>query len=700
MRIDSLKLCNYRVFHGTHSIRFHPRGGGEHGKTLTVIMGNNGAGKSVILDSVIFALFGKDRRKGGSEPDYSSIMNRYAREKGFKECYVQLQITMEGSSFLLRRNLYQSGNTKVTIKGRGLGRGPDEVLSRLRSRITPDSAKYLFFSFRSDPAQKLRLTGRDAINSFLGINVLESAVRNLDIYHGKIMEHLARNTRAKELTSLRKRLKGHSLRKDRIKKKMEEVGNASRKLKMELRKLTAEACRIKGLGRVLNLNQRLQKKIYKLKKELSGTGDRTGIYEMTPYFLIKDHITEALASVRERVERRDRIRYKLGKLDAQLELVETLFEPGIRTGRCGLCENKVRNTTEALSEVSKLKEELGSETDALRNTYDLIEVPPEMDMDGLNEVVMVLERYMSDLNRMMKERADRISEIKQLQTATKNLLMRFPSLTRLDGDPASRQNLQGYVDRIADRRRNIYDAQLRSATLRQEYRDVQEQYEEDYSAFRRITTSMRTSMGRFVSKMDMSKRALRAVMDTIDDIQKENREMIEAGLNRILAGLFSKKGLIERVLIRKDDYSLAVRIATGGEGRSEMVDLDEFSDGEKVLIFISLIWALNRLDGGTTVLYDSPFSFLDETNKRAIARNLSRLPGHQIMLTTRDDLTGIHEDVLGRAGRIYEIIYDGISRSSRIVPKRAMVTRRMKRLKGSKGTGIKSPGSRGRGDEA
>ena len=198
----------------------------------------------------------------------------------------------------------------------------------------------------------------------------------------------------------------------------------------------------------------------------------------------------------------------------------------------------------------------------------------------------------------------------------------------------------------------------------------------------------------------MSKRALRAVMDTIDDIQKENREMIEAGLNRILAGLFSKKGLIERVLIRKDDYSLAVRIATGGEGRAEMVDLDEFSDGEKVLIFISLIWALNRLDGGTTVLYDSPFSFLDETNKGAMARNLSRLPGHQVMLTTRDDLTGIHEEVLGKAGRIYEIVYDGSIRSSRIVPKRAIVTRKIKRLKRDKGTERVSPGPRGRGDEA
>lgn len=692
MRIDSIELCNFRIYYGKHRLRLYSREDGSGKPALSVIIGRNGTGKSVILDSVIFALFGADRRTGWSEPEPDTIMNRHARELDEKECYVQLGIRMDEQSFFLKRSMYPSGNTRLSIKGKRSEGRVNEILASLRSRITPDSAKYLFFSFRSDPAEALRLTGNDAINSFLGLNVLSNASDNLDRYHEKLMEHVDRNTRARELSSLRAKLKRYSDRQELLKREMEKCGQRVRESRVELKKYTREACKIKGLGRVLNLHRRIQKKIFKLKEELAATEDRKGIYEMTPYFLIKNQIIDAMNSLKERVERRDGIRYKMGKIDAQMELVETLFEPGIRTGKCGLCENRVDNTAEALTEVFKLKDELRSEMEVLEKTFDLIEVPPDMDMERLAEAAMVLERYMGDLKRAVEERQKRLREIGKLRRATGNLLMRFPTLADIDHASVPRRNLQQYVNRIADKRREVHDEQLRMARLKQEYRGVREQYDQDHSAFGRITVSVKSSMKRYLSKMDLARRARLAISDTMKDIQKENRETIEAGLNRILAGLFSKKGLIERVVLRKNDYSLAVRLSGEGRGRGEIAELEEFSDGEKVLIFISLIWALNRMQGGTTIVYDSPFSFLDEENKRSIARNLARLPGHQVMLTTRDDLSGIRDAVLGRAQRIYEIVYCEESRSSKIIPMKARLTTRAKRVKNPK----RVPGSPGR----
>ena len=680
MQIHLIEINNYRVFYGRHRIHLTAKGTKREGpSSLAVIMGKNGTGKSVMLDSVIFVLFGLDRRGGNAEPKYSSLMNRHAREKGEKVCYVYAEISVDQRRFGLKRELFPSGNTKITIYPKETGEEPDTLLSLLENHISPESAKYLFYSFRGDPGEKLRLSSREAINSFLGINILDNSKRNLAMYHTKIFKFVERNTRAKELGGIKARMKKLTLKRKELKNEVIKRNGEIRKLKRDYRKKLKEAYQIKGLGRVMDLHQRLQKKIYRLKKGLSDEmDDQEGMYDLAPYFLIKEHINEALAAMKEKVKKRERTRYRMGKLDAQLELVESLFEPGIKAGICGFCDSRISNSSLAVKEVYKLKDDLRSEIGVLEETLSRINIPSELDMDRLSKVVYVLEQYMGDLKKVMGDRSRRIAEINKLKTGMNNLLIRFPTLGNIDGMPDSKGQLQRFVDNVTAKRRELNDARLNAERVKQRYRDMGMLYEEEYSAFKNITMSIRASITRYLKKMDLSKKALNAVTSAIQEIQKENRGTIEAGLNRVLTGLFSKKGVIERVQLRKSDYSLAVKIASGGNGRREVIELEEFSDGEKVLIFISLVWSLNRMREDTTIIYDSPFSFLDSVNKGSIVKYLPRLPGSQVMLTTKDDLSGVKDEVLHQANRVYEIVYQEAMKSSRIVGKKIKVTKRIK----------------------
>ncbi len=673
MRINTIELYNYRVFYGKHRLVIGPgESRGKNPPALAVIIGRNGSGKSVILDSVVFALFGTDRRNGNVEAEYASVMNRHARKLGEKKCYVHIGLSIDGREFGLTREIGPSGNSKITVKVDGAMGDQEELSAVLRNHISPESAKYLFFSFRAGPANKLHLSSRDAINSFLGIDILENTKRNLSLYHKKVFRFVERNTRAKELSDIKRSMKNIKQKRKILRNDAENRTERIRKLKREHRTFLKEAYKIRGLGRVIDLHQRIQKKMFSLKKELSDERkNQRARYDLAPYFLMNEQIETALDRLKKRITKQDGLRYKTGRLDSQLELVETFFEPGINSGKCGFCDSRIKKSSETSLEVNRLKSDLKAELDSMDREMEENKIPPNINLEKVQETVYVLDRYKEDLKRVINGRRDKIAKIGRLKKSARNLLVRFPTLAKVGTPPGSDKRFGDFVNKISRKRVELNDARIDLARTRQQLKDMKAQYEEYFAKFKNITLSMRASINRYLKRAEMSVKVVHAISSSIKEIQVESRGAIEAGLNKILSGIFSKKGLIERVVLKKSDYSLAVKISSEGEnkGRSA-VEVNEFSDGERVLIFISLVWALNRLRGGSTILYDSPFCYLDSKNKRSIVQPLSRLPGNQVILTTMDDLSGVYDDLLVHADRIYDIRYNDELKSSTVVERK------------------------------
>ncbi|MDP6156467.1 MAG: AAA family ATPase [Candidatus Thermoplasmatota archaeon] len=673
MRINTIELYNYRVFYGKHRLVIGPEeGGGKSSPSLAVIIGRNGSGKSVILDSVVFALFGLDRRSGNIEAEYKSVMNRHARTLGQKKCYVHISLSIDNREFGLTREIRPSGNSKITVTVDGAVGDQDELSAVLRNHISPESAKYLFFSFRAGPGEKICLSSRDAINSFLGIDILENTKRNLALYHKKVFHFVERNTRAKELSGIKRSMKALKKKRKILRDQAEQRSEMIRKLKREHGTLMKEAYKIRGLGRVIDLHQRIQKKMFTLKKELSEERkNQRNRYDLAPYFLMSEGILSALERMKDRIAKQDTLRYKTGRLDSQLELVETFFEPCISTGKCGFCDSPIKKTSETTLEVNSLKSDLKAELESMDKEMEEIKIPPNVDIDKVQETVYMLDRYKADLKQLITGRRDKIAKIKRLKKAARNLLVRFPTLAKVGTSPGSDIRFKDFVTKISRKRVELNDARIDLARTKQQLKDIKAQYGEHFTKFRNITLTMRASINRYLKKADMSVKVIQAITSAIKEIQTESRGAIEAGLNKILSGIFSKKGVIERVVLKKSDYSMAVKISSEGENKGRRaVEVNEFSDGERVLIFISLVWALNRMRGGSTILYDSPFCYLDSKNKGSIVRPLSRLPGNQVILTTKDDLSGVYDDLLIHADRIYDINYNEELKSSTVVARK------------------------------
>lgn len=77
----------------------------------TLITGENGAGKSTILDAIVFALYGKSHRKINK--------NQILNTVNAKELLVELEFSIESSSYLIRRglkpNIFEIWKNKILI---------------------------------------------------------------------------------------------------------------------------------------------------------------------------------------------------------------------------------------------------------------------------------------------------------------------------------------------------------------------------------------------------------------------------------------------------------------------------------------------------------------------------------------------------------------------------------------------------------
>jgi DNA repair protein SbcC/Rad50 len=86
-----LQLTNFLSYRGTTALDFD-------GLDLTCIAGQNGAGKSSLLDAMTWALFGKSRSKSDDD-----VVNRLAGRQG-EQAEVRFDFSLEGARYRVIRH--------------------------------------------------------------------------------------------------------------------------------------------------------------------------------------------------------------------------------------------------------------------------------------------------------------------------------------------------------------------------------------------------------------------------------------------------------------------------------------------------------------------------------------------------------------------------------------------------------------------
>jgi DNA sulfur modification protein DndD len=179
MLLTRLDIQNFRVFNGAHTIDFAT----EPGKSVTVFHGENGAGKTTIVNAIHWCLT-EDFTPSFKNKDI--WINKDAFEAGERECFVELSFDHKGISYRLRRGIVDArsvltlvqvvdGNTEL-VPGNP---NPNKFIEKI---IPKDLVKWFFFDAEAIGAFELSGSGkfkRDLRETF-GFSIVDKLLTDLE----------------------------------------------------------------------------------------------------------------------------------------------------------------------------------------------------------------------------------------------------------------------------------------------------------------------------------------------------------------------------------------------------------------------------------------------------------------------------------------------------------------------------------------
>lgn len=206
MFLLELKMCNFRGFYGTQELKFAPAGSNG----VTVIHGENGAGKTNLLNAIFWCLTGSFTPRL-SNPELLINKAAYAEDKS-AECFVELRFAHEGHNFQAVRTV--TGRNESLL---GLYQLKDEVpLSvpkpqQFIERIIPKGLSRWFF-FDAEAIGELELSGseefRRSLRRILGFELVDVLVEDLQLCLSKKQRNLANVANSKLLTEIQGKIEG------------------------------------------------------------------------------------------------------------------------------------------------------------------------------------------------------------------------------------------------------------------------------------------------------------------------------------------------------------------------------------------------------------------------------------------------------------------------------------------------------------
>jgi len=183
MRLRSITFSNFRCFYGEQEIEF----GINEDDYLTIIHAENGAGKTSLLNAILWTFYNTTTGKFG-QPD--KIVNQEAISNGKTVAWVEVKFEHLQSTYLARRSFRHGLKTqdetnsfrvtKISSDGHSVPEPFPKTF--IESVIPPEIAKYFFFDGEHAEsfvgAQNKKEVGA-AVRNILGCGVLETAIEDL-----------------------------------------------------------------------------------------------------------------------------------------------------------------------------------------------------------------------------------------------------------------------------------------------------------------------------------------------------------------------------------------------------------------------------------------------------------------------------------------------------------------------------------------
>ncbi|MEG4418776.1 AAA family ATPase [Microcoleus sp. LAD1_D5] len=648
MKLISITLCNFRQFHGkTPEIKL---AWGE--QNITVIHGNNGAGKTALMNAFTWGLYGKLSAAVAAE---EQLVNKraIAEAKPGKrvDCWVEIVFEHDSKRYKTKRSCraYKSENTVEHIKNelsmqvvRDDGRcvlppqHPDDIIGR----ILPESLHQYFFFDGERIEQIVRHDKKaeiaEATKELLGVEVLNRSIRHL----GDAKKSLETDLRMMGGSEIKKLLKDKQKSQEEVEQLLQKQVEIEQELthQGEVKKaVNGDLLEISGAAEWQQLREELskQRSLFKQQIVLASDAMKRAI-SMRGYAVF---LSDAAAEFKVIV----------GGLREKGELLSGIQRPFLEEllaqQRC-ICGAGLVEGSEACENVSGWMDKAGV-GDVEENTIRI--------SDRVNEFDRQVADFWEEIDRQQGNISRDRTELSKVETQLDdihNKLRNFP-----DGDVS---RLQKRLDEIEAK---IGDLHRETGSNQQQIESLNVQV----SALDKQIDKQQLNEQRQV----LAQRRIAATQDAIDrltEVRSRLEKQFCSQLEKRVQDIFSQISFTPYIPKLSDKYELT--LVENTSGRESLVAA---STGENQILSLSFIGGIiegvrewsqkNTLMGPDSstfpIVMDSPFGSLDEIYRKQIANKLPKLANQLVVLVTKTQWRGeVAQEMESCTGREYVLVYN------------------------------------------
>ncbi|MEO0845694.1 MAG: AAA family ATPase [Cyanobacteria bacterium J06648_1] len=648
MKLNYLQLCNFRQFYGkTAQIKF-----ASGDRNTTVIYGNNGAGKTSILNAFTWVLYEKFTAAFAS-PELlinQRSLAEAAPEQAI-ECWVELQFERDRKIYQLKRKCYATRNAEHQVSysqanlfmlvagDDGRWYPPLEAPEEIINRILPASLhQYFFFDgeridgfFRQSQNSHIA----EDTKELLGVKVLDRGIEHLKKAKRSLQEELEKLGDAQTKQLLREQI---DLEQDleRISKLMSKLTQDTEELERHKSNLSRQLLEISGADEIQKLKLRLVKQQKSLKqdlvqnkKELKKLLSRDAYLVFLPH--IGDRLLDLLRTLRDRGELATGIKQ---------EFIQQLLEQ--QHCLCG--------------------ETLTPDTEAYQNVKTWLE---KAELKNVEEAAIRLE---TQVNPLPTQSANFWQQLDRQQAAIKH---QYLELNRIESEieQANRQ-LNSFPNRDSQQlQQNLESIEEQIKSLVLEQGETQQQRSDLTQKLDQLTQQIsRHQLTESKQKLAQQRIAVaEEAIARLTDVRSRLEQQFRLALEQKVQEIFSFISFTPYTPKLSQDYRLTLTENTTGIETPVAA-----STGENQILSLSFIggiidrvrqWSeansLLGYDSSTfPIVMDSPFGSLDQIYRRQVAKAIPQLANQLIVLVTKTQWQGeVEQETKSLIGKEYVLTY-------------------------------------------
>lgn len=650
MILEKLWVRDFRQYYGGQNVEFAPPGA----RNVTVIHGDNGAGKTALLNAISWCLYGildledpekllNERR--AAEMPAKSIANMGARlyfSEGKKHfiasrfaSYLKVDnYTVERlgkAEFAVRWSDDRGQNTEVK----------DADAEVLVNQIVPRRMRTYFFfdGERIDQLAKVEHANEitEAIRNVMGLEALERAIRLLGQVKNIFQSEL-KKVGSVETQGLIERIDQSQ---GEISRLENEKGKAQRALEASLDEKNAIDDRLRGTEAVKHLQQSRDQ----AQRDLRANADQAK-------------------------EIREQLRSEIGRLGAvaflpkvaanALDLLETSRQKGqipsgikdqfvedlLESGEC-ICGRELSPGTAEFARVGEWRERAGNA---------LLEESASQTAGFLKQWMTERPRVYDDIRTLLQRRQGNVSQHEILEGRLKQISqdIKQHNVEEIQKLEERRRYLESEVT-VLNRKIWTCEQDIKGAT--KDIRDLEE------TIAKQQQEQAQAELAR--KRAEVTRMAGDTVSAIYELAQTRVRDEIAERVNGVFKNFFRKDYYIDIT----DDYQLRV-FKTGAANLTAVA----MSQGERQIASLAFIGGLvalarewmaqrsNRLFGGGVypIVMDSPFGTLDEEYRRNVASGLPHMASQVVVLSSGTQWKQeVEESMRSKVGAEYTVVNMG-----------------------------------------